>query len=292
MNPKDTLFSRNHSIKIKGQLIDFSVPKVMGVLNVTPDSFYDGGRYTAEKKIASKVEKMILEGVDFIDVGAYSSRPGAAIISYEEEVRRLSETLKVLKSRFPAIIISIDTFRSGIARKMVEEYGADIINDISAGDMDKEMFSTIADLQIPYVMMHMQGTPQTMQKNPKYENVVKDIITIFVGKIEELKLLGVDDVILDPGFGFGKNLDHNYKLMNGLGLFAVLNKPIMVGVSRKSMIGKLLGCTPDEALNGTVVLNTVALMKGIDILRVHDVKEAVEAIKIVEKLNQFVSTGS
>lgn len=289
MNPKDTLFSRNHSMKIKGQFIDFSVPKVMGVLNVTPDSFYDGGRYTTEKKIASKVEKMILEGVDFIDVGAYSSQPGAAIISYEEEVRRLSETIKVLKSRFPAIIISIDTFRSGIARKMVEEYGADMINDISAGDMDKEMFSTIADLQIPYVMMHMQGTPQTMQKNPKYENVVKDIITVFAGKVEELKLLGVDDVILDPGFGFGKNLDHNYKLMNGLGLFAVLNKPIMVGVSRKSMIGKLLGCTPDEALNGTVVLNTVALMKGIDILRVHDVKEAVEAIKIVEKLNEFKS---
>ncbi|MCK4630794.1 MAG: dihydropteroate synthase [Bacteroidales bacterium] len=289
MNPKDTLFSRNHSMKIKGQLIDFSVPKVMGVLNVTPDSFYDGGRYTAEKKIASKVEKMIVEGADFIDVGAYSSRPGATIISYEEEVRRLSETIKVLKSRFPAIIISIDTFRSGIARKMVEEYEADMINDISAGDMDKEMFSTIADLQIPYVMMHMQGTPQTMQKNPKYENVVKDIINVFAGKVEELKLLGVDDVILDPGFGFGKNLDHNYKLMNGLGLFAVLNKPIMVGVSRKSMIGKLLGCTPDEALNGTVVLNTVALMKGIDILRVHDVKEAVEAIKIVEKLNEFKS---
>lgn len=292
MNPKDTLFSRNHSMKIKGQLIDFSVPKVMGVLNVTPDSFYDGGRYTAEKKIASKVEKMILEGADFIDVGAYSSRPGAAIISYKEEVRRLSETINVLKSRFPAIIISIDTFRSGIARKMVEEYEADMINDISAGDMDKEMFSTIADLQIPYVMMHMQGTPQTMQKNPKYENIVKDIITVFAGKVEELKLLGVDDVILDPGFGFGKTLDHNYKLMNGLGLFAVLNKPIMVGVSRKSMIGKLLGCTPDEALNGTVVLNTVALMKGIDILRVHDVKEAIEAIKIVTKLEQFVSTGS
>jgi dihydropteroate synthase len=276
-------------MKIKGQLIDFSVPKVMGVLNVTPDSFYDGGRYTAEKKIASKVEKMIMEGADFIDVGAYSSRPGAAIISYEEEVRRLSKTMKVLKSRFPSIIISIDTFRSGIARKMVEEYGADMINDISAGDMDKEMFSTIADLQIPYVMMHMQGTPQTMQKNPKYKNIVKDIITIFAGKVEELKLLGVDDVILDPGFGFGKTLDHNYELMNGLGLFAVLNKPIMVGVSRKSMIGKLLGCTPDEALNGTVVLNTIALMKGIDILRVHDVKEAVEAIRIVEKLNEFIS---
>lgn len=276
-------------MKIKGQLIDFSVPKVMGVLNVTPDSFYDGGRYTAEKKIASKVEKMIMEGADFIDVGAYSSRPGAAIISYEEEVRRLSKTMKVLKSRFPSIIISIDTFRSGIARKMVEEYGADMINDISAGDMDKEMFSTIADLQIPYVMMHMQGTPQTMQKNPKYKNIVKDIITIFAGKVEELKLLGIDDVILDPGFGFGKNLDHNYELMNGLGLFAVLNKPIMVGVSRKSMIGKLLGCTPDEALNGTVVLNTIALMKGIDILRVHDVKEAVEAIRIVEKLNEFIS---
>jgi dihydropteroate synthase len=276
-------------MKIKGQLIDFSVPKVMGVLNVTPDSFYDGGRYTAEKKIASKVEKMIMEGADFIDVGAYSSRPGAAIISYGEEVRRLSETIKVLKSRFPSIIISIDTFRSGIARKMVEEYGADMINDISAGDMDKKMFSTIADLQIPYIMMHMQGTPQIMQKNPKYENVVKDIITIFAGKVEELKLLGIDDVILDPGFGFGKNLDHNYELMNGLGLFAVLNKPIMVGVSRKSMIGKLLGCTPDEALNGTVVLNTIALMKGIDILRVHDVKEAVEAIRIVEKLNEFIS---
>lgn len=279
-------------MKIKGQLIDFSVPKVMGVLNITPDSFYDGGRYTEKEKIVSKVEKMICEGVDFIDVGANSSRPGAAVISYEEELRRLSETMELLRSGFPESIISIDTFRSGIARKMVEEYGADMINDISAGDMDKEMFSTIADLQIPYVMMHMQGTPKTMQKNPKYDNVVKEIITVFVCKMEKLKRLGVDDIILDPGFGFGKNLDHNYELMNGLGLFTVLNKPIMVGVSRKSMIGKLLGCTPDEALNGTVVLNTVALMKGVDILRVHDVKEAVEAIKIIEKLNQFVSTGS
>lgn len=279
-------------MKIKGQLIDFSVPKVMGVLNITPDSFYDGGRYTEKEKIVSKVEKMICEGVDFIDVGANSSRPGAAVISYEEELRRLSETMELLRSGFPESIISIDTFRSGIARKMVEEYGADMINDISAGDMDKEMFSTIADLQIPYVMMHMQGTPKTMQKNPKYDNVVKEIITVFVCKVEKLKRLGVDDIILDPGFGFGKNLDHNYELMNGLGLFTVLNKPIMVGVSRKSMIGKLLGCTPDEALNGTVVLNTVALMKGVDILRVHDVKEAVEAIKIIEKLNQFVSTGS
>lgn len=279
-------------MKIKGQLIDFSVPKVMGVLNITPDSFYDGGRYTEKEKIVSKVEKMICEGVDFIDVGANSSRPGAAVISYEEELRRLSETMELLRSGFPESIISIDTFRSGIARKMVEEYGADMINDISAGDMDKEMFSTIADLRIPYVMMHMQGTPKTMQKNPKYNNVVKEIITVFVCKMEKLKRLGVDDIILDPGFGFGKNLDHNYELMNGLGLFTVLNKPIMVGVSRKSMIGKLLGCTPDEALNGTVVLNTVALMKGVDILRVHDVKEAVEAIKIIEKLNQFVSTGS
>lgn len=279
-------------MKIKGQLIDFSVPKVMGVLNITPDSFYDGGRYTEKEKIVSKVEKMICEGVDFIDVGANSSRPGAAVISYEEELRRLSETMELLRSGFPESIISIDTFRSGIARKMVEEYGADMINDISAGDMDKEMFSTIADLRIPYVMMHMQGTPKTMQKNPKYDNVVKEIITVFVCKMEKLKRLGVDDIILDPGFGFGKNLDHNYELMNGLGLFTVLNKPIMVGVSRKSMIGKLLGCTPDEALNGTVVLNTVALMKGVDILRVHDVKEAVEAIKIIEKLNQFVSTGS
>ena len=279
-------------MQIKGQLIDFSVPKVMGVLNVTPDSFYDGGRYTLEEKIVSKVEKMILEGVDFIDIGAYSSRPGAAVVSYGEELKRLSETMELLRAGFPEPIISIDTFRSGIARKMVEEYEADMINDISAGDMDKEMFNTIADLQIPYVMMHMQGTPRTMQKNPKYDNVVKDILTFFSGKVEELKLLGVDNVILDPGFGFGKTLDHNYELMNGLGQFSVLNKPIMIGVSRKSMIGKLLGCTPDEALNGTIVLNTVALMKGIDILRVHDVKEAVEAIKIIEKLKQFVSTGS
>ena len=273
-------------MKIKGQLIDFSVPKVMGVLNVTPDSFYDGGRYTVEGKIVSKVEKMILEGVDFIDIGAYSSRPGAAVISYEEELKRLSETMELLRSGFPESIISIDTYRSGIARKMVEEYGANMINDISAGDMDKEMFCTIADLQIPYVMMHMQGIPQTMQKNPKYDNVVKDILSVFAGKVEELKLLGVDNVILDPGFGFGKTLDHNYELMNGLEQFSVLNKPIMVGVSRKSMIGKFLGCTPDEALNGTVVLNTIALMKGVDILRVHDVKEAVEAIRIVKKLGE------
>ncbi|NQU82250.1 MAG: dihydropteroate synthase [Bacteroidetes bacterium] len=274
-------------MKIKGQLIDFSVPKVMGVLNVTPDSFYDGSRYTEKEKIVSKVKKMIMEGVDFIDVGAYSSRPGASIISYEEELRRLSETMELLRSGFPESIISIDTFRSGIARKMVEEYGANMINDISAGDMDREMFVTIADLQIPYIMMHMQGTPKTMQKNPKYDNVVKDILAVFSGKIEELKLIGVDNVILDPGFGFGKTLDHNYELMNGLGQFSVLNKPIMVGVSRKSMICKLLGCTPDEALNGTVVLNTVALMKGVDILRVHDVKEAVEAIRIVTKLEQL-----
>ena len=273
-------------MRIKGQLIDLSVPKVMGVLNVTPDSFYDGGRYTVKEKIVSKVEKMILEGVDFIDIGAYSSRPGAAVVSYGEELKRLSETMELLRAGFPESIISIDTFRSGIARKMVEEYEADMINDISAGDMDKEMFNTIADLQIPYVMMHMQGTPQNMQKNPKYDNVVKDVLAVFSGKIEELKLLGVDNVVLDPGFGFGKTLDHNYELMNGLGQFLVLNKPIMVGVSRKSIIGKLLGCTPDEALNGTVVLNTVALMKGIDILRVHDVKEAVEAIRIVGKLKQ------
>jgi len=277
-------------MKIKGQLIDFSVPKVMGVLNVTPDSFYDGDRYTEKERIVIKVEKMILEGADFIDVGAYSSRPGADVVSYEEELKRLSETMKLLRSLFPESIFSIDTFRSGIARKMVEEYEADMINDISAGDMDKEMFSTIADLQIPYIMMHMQGTPQTMQKDPKYDNIVKDILTFFSGKVEELKFLGVDNVILDPGFGFGKTLDHNYELMNGLGQFSVLNKPIMVGVSRKSMIGKLLGCTPDEALNGTVVLNTVALMKGVNILRVHDVKEAVEAVKIVEKLKQFVSS--
>lgn len=287
MIPKDTLFSRKRTININGQSIDFSEPKVMGILNVTPDSFYDGGRFLEEKKMVSKVEQMISEGVDFIDVGAYSSRPGATDISYGEETKRLSATMKVLRYRFPAIIISIDTFRSGIARKMVEEYGANMINDISAGSMDREMFRTIADLRVPYIMMHMQGIPQTMQKDPKYEHVVKDIITFFSRKVEKLKLLGVNDVILDPGLGFGKTLDHNYEIMNGLSLFAIFNKPVMIGVSRKSMIGKLLGCTPDEALNGTIVLNTVALLEGVDILRVHDVKEAVEAIRIIEKLNKF-----
>ena len=244
------------------------------------------------EKIVSRVKKMIDEGADFIDVGAFSSRPGATVVSFEEELKRLSETMELLRSGFSESIFSIDTFRSEIARKMVEEYGANMINDISAGDMDREMFSTIADLQVPYVMMHMQGIPQAMQKNPKYDNVVKDILTVFSGKIAELKLFGVDDVILDPGFGFGKTLDHNYELINGLGQFSIFNKPIMVGVSRKSMIWKLLGNTPDEALNGTVVLNTVALMKGVDILRVHDVKEAVEAIRIIEKLKQVVPSRS
>ena len=250
-------------INVKGQLMDLSEPRVMGILNVTPDSFYSESRLQTVEKIAARVVEIVNEGADFIDIGAYSSRPNADHVSLEEEMNRLRMGLEVITDVCPSIPISVDTFRADAARMCVEEYGAALINDISAGEMDSEMFSTVAGLGVPYIIMHMKGTPQTMQ---------------------QLYELGVKDLILDPGFGFGKTLEHNYGLMGCLEDFALFDLPVLVGISRKSMIYKLLDGTPENALNGTTVLNTIALMKGADILRVHDVKEAVEAVRIVRQM--------
>lgn len=272
------------SINCNGTLIDLSSPKVMGILNITPDSFFDGGSYKNDKAIISKVEKMLIEGATFIDIGAYSSRPGAKHISEQEELERILPVAKMLVKEFPEILISIDTFRSIIAKKCIEN-GACIVNDISAGSMDTRMFKTIAKLQVPYIIMHMQGTPQNMQVNPAYKNVVTDILYYFSEKIYELRALGVNDIIADVGFGFGKTIDQNYTLLKNLELFKNLEIPTLAGLSRKSMLYKPLGITPEKALNATTAANTIALLKGTTILRVHDVKEAVETIKIVELLN-------
>ncbi|MCF8330951.1 MAG: dihydropteroate synthase [Bacteroidales bacterium] len=255
----------------------------MGILNLTPDSFYDGGRYTLEEDVIQRVNTMFLQGADIIDIGGMSTRPGAAFISKDEELKRLLPALKILRKEFPEAVLSVDTFRSQVTREVVHA-GADIINDISGGMQDAEMISTIADLQVPYIMMHMQGTPETMQKNPEYRDVVKDIGMFFARQIEKMKTMGINDIILDPGFGFGKNLDHNYQLLNELEYFNMFELPVLVGVSRKSMINKLLGIKPEEALNGTTILNVLALERGVDILRVHDVKEARQAVTIMEKL--------
>jgi len=286
MQPKDTFFSRKLTINCRGELIDLSFPKVMGIVNITPDSFYDGGKYTTEENMISRIDKMISEGCDIYDIGAYSSRPGAQNVSEDEELSRLTSALKVIRKKFPEIIISVDTFRSQIAKKVVQDFEVDIINDISAGEMDSKMFETIADLNVPYIMMHMQGTPENMQENPEYENIVKDIMMYFSKKLYELKLLGVNDVIIDPGFGFGKTLDHNYQLLKHLDDFKIFELPLLVGLSRKSMICKVLEVDPHDALNGTSVVNTLALMGGANILRVHDVKSAVETIKLHAKFNQ------
>ena len=272
------------SINCNGTLIDLSSPKVMGILNITPDSFFDGGSYKNDKAIISKVEKMLIEGATFIDIGAYSSRPGAKHISEQEELERILPVAKMLVKEFPEILISIDTFRSIIAKKCIEN-GACIVNDISAGSMDTRMFKTIAKLQVPYIIMHMQGTPQNMQVNPAYKNVVTDILYYFSEKIYELRALGVNDIIADVGFGFGKTIDQNYTLLKNLELFKNLEIPTLAGLSIKSMLYKPLGITPEKALNATTAANTIALLKGTTILRVHDVKEAVETIKIVELLN-------
>lgn len=271
------------SINCKGNLIDLSSPKVMGVLNITPDSFFDGGKYNNEKAILYQVEKMLDEGATFIDVGAYSSRPGAKHISKKEELERIVPVIKLLIKEFSNIIISLDTFRSEVVKQCVLE-GASLVNDISAGELDNNMFKTIAQLQVPYIFMHMQGKPQTMQQNPEYTNIVKDIIFYFSKKINKLRTLGVNDIISDVGFGFGKTLEHNYQLLNNLELFNNLETPMLVGLSRKSMLFKPLEITPNEALSATTAANTIALLKGANILRVHDVKEAVETIKIVELL--------
>ena len=271
-------------LNVNGQLLDLSVPQVMGILNVTPDSFYAGSRMQTEADIAQRAQQILSEGASIIDIGAYSSRPNAEIISSEEEMHRLRMGLEVLKRNHPDAIISVDTFRADVAEWCVEEYGVAIINDIAAGEMDSEMFETVARLGVPYIMMHMQGTPQSMQAEPHYDNLLKEIFMYFAKKIQQLRDLGVKDIVLDPGFGFGKTLEHNYELMAHLEEFKVFELPLLVGISRKSMIYRLFGSTPQEALNGTTVLDTIALMKGADIIRVHDVREAVEAVKMVEKI--------
>ncbi len=272
------------SINCNGTLIDLTSPKVMGILNITPDSFFDGGNYKNETELISQVQKMLVEGATFIDIGAYSSRPGAKHISEDEELKRILPVVKLLTKEFPEILISIDTFRSNIAKQCIAN-GACIINDISTGSMDAAMFKTIATLQVPYIIMHMQGTPQNMQANPTYKNVVTDLLHYFSEKIYELRALGVNDIIADVGFGFGKTLEHNYTLLKNLDIFQNLEIPTLAGVSRKSMLYKPLAINPEKALNATTAANTIALLKGTNILRVHDVKEAVEAIKIVELLN-------
>jgi dihydropteroate synthase len=272
------------TINCKGKLIDFSSPKVMGVLNITPDSFYDGGCYTNEKEILYQTEKMLKEGATFIDVGAYSSKPGAIHISEEEELKRIIPAIKTILKEFPQTIISVDTFRSAVADETVA-VGAALINDISGGTLDNKMFETIARLRVPYILMHIKGTPQNMQKNPTYENVTTELISFFANQIFKLHQLQLKDVVIDVGFGFGKTIEHNYQLLKDLALFKNLEVPILAGISRKSMLYKPLGLSPKEALNATTSANTVALLNGANILRVHDVKEAVEAINIVNLLN-------
>jgi len=272
------------TINCKGNLIDLSSPKVMGILNLTPDSFYDGGLYKNEKDILQQVETMLQEGATFIDIGAYSSRPNAEHISENEELKRSVPIVKLLLKEFPEILISIDTFRSNVARQCIEA-GAVLINDISAGKMDDKMLETVADLNIPYIMMHMKGTPQTMLKHSNYANLIKDILFCFSERIAASHALGIKDLIVDPGFGFAKTLEQNFELLSKLDLFKILELPILIGVSRKSMIYKTLENSVQDALNGTTVLNTIALQKGASILRVHDVKEAVESIKLTNKLS-------
>lgn len=276
-------------INIKGALMDLSTPQVMGILNITPDSFYAGSRNQTAQEISERANRILEEGASIIDIGAYSSRPNAENISPEEEMRRLRMALEILNKEHPDAIISVDTFRADVAAMCVEEFGVAIINDIAAGEMDPHMFDTVARLNVPYIMMHMQGTPQTMQATPHYDNLIKEIFLYFAAKIEQLHAKGVKDIILDPGFGFGKTITHNYELLNQLQEFSLFEMPVLVGVSRKSMIYKLLGGTPFEALNGTTALNTISLLKGANILRVHDVKEAVETVKIVEAMRNGVN---
>ncbi|MDR0658207.1 MAG: dihydropteroate synthase [Mediterranea sp.] len=273
------------SLNVNGRLMDLSTPRVMGVLNVTPDSFYSGCRVQTERDIADRARRILDEGAAIIDIGAYSSRPEAEHITPEEEMNRLRTGLEIISRNHPDAVVSVDTFRADVAAMCVEEYGTAIINDISAGEMDGRMFETVARLNVPYIMMHMQGTPQNMQKNPHYDDLIKEVFLYFAQKVQQLRDLGVKDIVLDPGFGFGKTVEHNYELMAHLEEFAIFDLPLLAGVSRKSMITRLLGVTPQEALNGTTVLNTVCLLKGADIIRVHDVKEAVEAVRIIDKLN-------
>lgn len=276
-----------HTLNLRGKLYSLCEPKIMGILNVTPDSFYAESRTSNEEHIAARVQQLMDDGADMIDIGGYSSRPGADDVSPEEEMNRLRRGLRVVRRLYPEVPISVDTFRADVARMCVEEEGADIINDISGGMMDRQMFRTVARLGVPYILMHMQGTPDTMQQAPHYDNLRREVMLYFAERIDRLCQMGAKDIIVDPGFGFGKTLEHNYELFHHLDDFNLFNLPLLVGISRKSMIYKLLGGTPPTSLNGTTVLNTIALMKGVHILRVHDVKEAVEAKRIVMKMTEW-----
>ena len=286
-SPLDRYFIKKKTIRYNGELVDLSKPMVMGILNVTPDSFFDGGKYLSAQDALSQAYYIVGEGASIIDVGAYSTRPGATEISVEEELNRLLPVVTQLRKTFPSIIISIDTFRSEVAEKVIDKIGDCIINDVSGGLLDDKMFETVARLKVPYILMHMKGTPQNMQLNPTYENVAKEVIKSLSERVYKLHELGVSDVIVDPGFGFAKTLDHNYEIFSNLEAFRFFELPLLVGISRKSMIYKILKSTPEKSLNGTTVLNTLALQYGADILRVHDVKSAVEAVKITQYLKRF-----
>ena len=273
------------TINIKGTLLDLTKPKIMGILNITPDSFFDGGDYNSEYKILNQVEKMLTEGADIIDVGGHSSRPGAKKISIEKETERVIPIINLSAGKFKNIIISIDTFRSEIARKAIEA-GASIINDISGGDLDKKMYEVAGELKVPYIIMHMKGVPSNMQNETKYDNIIFDIIKNLSYKIDLAKKAGVLDIIIDPGFGFGKSLKDNFKILKNLSSFKQLNQPIMVGLSRKSMIYKILESSAKNVLNGTTCLNSISLNNGANIIRVHDVKEAKETVKLIEFMNE------
>lgn len=283
MADKNTVFQQKLSLNVRGKLLDLSKPKIMAILNLTPDSFYDGGQNNNPIEALRKAEQFLSEGADILDLGAYSSRPGADHIPEAEELDRLLPVIKAIVHEFPTAVLSIDTFRSAVASVAVKE-GAHMINDISAGEMDHEMFSTIASLRVPYILMHMKGTPQTMSSETNYQNLTSEVCHYFASKIARLKQLGVNDMIVDPGFGFAKTIDQSYELLKNLEALKITGHPVMAGLSRKSMIYKTLGTDVANALNGTTAANTIALMKGANILRVHDVKEAKDTITIFEKI--------
>jgi dihydropteroate synthase len=287
-NAKDTFFYPKLSLQCRGKIINLSQPKVMGILNITPDSFYDGGKYLEMKSILLYAGKMLDEGADMIDIGAASSRPGADLVTKETEQHRLLPVLKALVKEYPDTIWSIDTYNAETAEKSFDE-GAHIINDISAGSIDDAMFATVARLKVPYIMMHMKGRPSTMQENPSYTDLMKEVVGYFSERISKLKKLDVNDIIIDPGFGFGKTVQHNFKLLKNLDFLKLFELPILVGLSRKSIINKTLNTTPEDALNGTTVLHTLALQNGANILRVHDVKAAKEVVRLFTEYNNHNS---
>jgi len=285
MEKTGSLFQGRQTLLSNGKLIDTSKPLIMGIINITNDSFFSGSQFRIRSKIAKRAEQILTEGGTIIDVGACSTRPGSKPVDEACEVKRLTKALTVIRKNHPDAIISIDTFRASVVKTMQANFGIDIVNDISAGELDAKMFQTVADLKLIYVLMHMKGTPTNMQENPSYDSdIIRELIGFFTKRIEKLKLLGVKDIIIDPGFGFGKNVDHNYTLLKNLDSFKIFELPILAGISRKSMIYKLLNTSPEKALNGTTALNTIAILNGASILRVHDVREAAEVVKLTEFL--------